>query len=92
MITITIEDEIQLIFWLYTKTYIEDDKIINWIEMFEDILAIEETKVTVRQYRHRTTVPTKIFKLLELKNGDTLRWIAMKNGNILIEKIERIKK
>jgi len=89
MITITIEDEIQLIFWLYTKTYIEDDKIINWIEMFEDILAIEETKVTVRQYRHRTTVPTKIFKLLELKNGDTLRWIAMKNGNILIEKIKK---
>ena len=59
--------------------------------MFEDILSIEETKVTVRQYRHRTTVPTKIFKLLELKDGDTLRWIAMKNGKILIEKIEKIK-
>jgi bifunctional DNA-binding transcriptional regulator/antitoxin component of YhaV-PrlF toxin-antitoxin module len=77
---------------LYTKTYIEDNKIINWVEMFEDILSIEETKVTVRQYRHRTTVPTKIFKPLELKDGDTLRWIAMKNGKILIEKIEKIKK
>jgi bifunctional DNA-binding transcriptional regulator/antitoxin component of YhaV-PrlF toxin-antitoxin module len=77
---------------LYTKAYIEDNKILNWVEMFEDVLCIEETKVTVRQYRHRTTVPTRIFKLLELKDGDTLRWIAMKNGKIFIEKIEKIKK
>ncbi len=59
------------------------------IKMFEDILSIEETKVTVRKYRHRTTVPTKIFKLLDLKDGDTIRWIAMKNGKIFIEKIEK---
>jgi len=54
--------------------------------MLEDILYVEETKVTVRNYRHRTTVPAKIFRLLKLKDGDTLRWIAMKNGKILIEK------
>lgn len=54
--------------------------------MLEDVLYIEETKVTVRKYRHRTTVPAKIFKLLELKDGDSLRWIAMKDGKILIEK------
>ena len=60
------------------------------IKMFENILYLEETKVTVRNYRHRTTVPAKIFKLLELKNGDVLRWIAMKDGKILIEKSEHI--
>jgi bifunctional DNA-binding transcriptional regulator/antitoxin component of YhaV-PrlF toxin-antitoxin module len=60
------------------------------IEMFEDILSIEETKVTVRKYRHRTTVPTKIFKLLDLKDGDTIRWIAMKNGKIFIEKTKTL--
>ena len=54
--------------------------------MLEDVLYIEETKVTVRKYRHRTTVPSKIFKLLEIKDGDTLRWIAMKDGRILIHK------
>lgn len=59
--------------------------------MLEGILSIEETKVTVRQYRHRTTVPTKIFKLLELKDRDILRWIAMKNRKILIEKIKNDK-
>jgi len=56
------------------------------IKMFDDVLSIEETKVTVRKYRHRTTVPTKIFKLLDLKDGDTIRWIALKNGKIFIEK------
>ncbi len=54
--------------------------------MFDDVLSIEETKVTVRKYRHRTTVPTKIFKLLDIKDGDTIRWIALKNGKIFIEK------
>jgi len=76
---------------LYTKTYIEGNNTETMIEMFEDILSIEETKVTVRKYRHRTTVPTKIFKLLDLKDGDTIRWIAMKNGKIFIEKIEKTK-
>jgi bifunctional DNA-binding transcriptional regulator/antitoxin component of YhaV-PrlF toxin-antitoxin module len=57
--------------------------------MFDDVLSIEETKVTIRQYRHRTTVPTKIFKLLDLKDGDTIRWIAMKNGKIFIEKTKK---
>jgi len=54
--------------------------------MLEDVLYVEETKVTVRKYRHRTTVPAKIFKLLKLKDGDSLRWIAMKDGKIFIEK------
>lgn len=55
--------------------------------MLEDVLSIEETKVTARKYRHRTTVPAKIFKLLKLKDGDVLRWIAMKDGKIFIERI-----
>ena len=54
--------------------------------MLENVLYLQETKVTVRKYRHRTTVPSKIFKLLRLKDGDSLRWIAMKDGKILVEK------
>lgn len=54
--------------------------------MLEDLLYIEETKVTVRKYRHRTTVPSKIFRLLDLKDGDTVRWIAMRDGRIFIQK------
>lgn len=60
----------------------------SWIEMLDDVLSIEETKVTVRKYRHRTTVPRKTFKLLKLKDGDILRWVAMRDGKIFIQKIE----
>ncbi len=54
--------------------------------MLGDVLYIEETKVTVRKYRHRTTVPARVFKFLKIKDGDSLRWITMKDGKILIEK------
>jgi bifunctional DNA-binding transcriptional regulator/antitoxin component of YhaV-PrlF toxin-antitoxin module len=53
----------------------------------DDIRYIEETTVTVRSYRHRTTVPSKIFKFLDLKQGDSLRWIALKDGTIYIKKV-----
>jgi bifunctional DNA-binding transcriptional regulator/antitoxin component of YhaV-PrlF toxin-antitoxin module len=53
----------------------------------DDIRYIEETTVTVRSYRHRTTVPSKIFKFLDLKQGDSLRWIALKDGSIYITKV-----
>jgi bifunctional DNA-binding transcriptional regulator/antitoxin component of YhaV-PrlF toxin-antitoxin module len=52
----------------------------------DEIVCIEETTVTVRSYRHRTTVPSKIFKFLDLKQGDSLRWIAMNDGTIFIRK------
>ena len=53
----------------------------------DDIICIEETTVTVRSYRHRTTVPSKIFKYLDLKQGDSLRWIAMEDGTVFIKKV-----
>jgi len=53
----------------------------------DDVAYIEETCVTVRSYRHRTTVPSKIFKFLDLKQGDTLRWIALKDGTVYIRKV-----
>ena len=54
----------------------------------DDIVCIEETTVTVRSYRHRTTVPSKIFRLLDLKQGDSLRWIAVKDGTVYIRKVQ----
>lgn len=53
----------------------------------DDIVCIEETSITVRSYRHRTTVPSKVFKFLDLKQGDTLRWIALKDGTVYIRKV-----
>lgn len=53
----------------------------------DKVVCIEETSVTVRSYRHRTTVPSKIFKFLDLKQGDTLRWIALEDGTVYIRKV-----
>jgi bifunctional DNA-binding transcriptional regulator/antitoxin component of YhaV-PrlF toxin-antitoxin module len=52
----------------------------------EEIVCIEETAITVRSYRRRTTVPSKIFKFMGLKEGDILRWIATKDGTVFVKK------
>jgi len=55
---------------------------------FEEVLYIEETSITVRAYRRRTTVPSKIFKFMGLKEGDSLRWIATRDGAVFVTKVE----
>jgi hypothetical protein len=57
----------------------------------EDVVCIEETAITVRGYRRRTTVPSKIFKFIKLSEGDTLRWIAMRDGTVYVTKVEHVK-
>ncbi len=57
----------------------------------EDVVYIEETAITVRGYRRRTTVPSKIFKFMGLREGDALRWIAMRDGSVSVTKVERKK-
>ena len=41
-----------------------------------DVVCMEETHITVRGYRRRTTVPSCVFKFLKLDDGDVLRWVA----------------
>lgn len=53
-----------------------------------EIVCIEETTITVRAYRRRTTVPSRIFRFMGLKQGDTLRWIATRDGTVFVEKVE----
>jgi AbrB family looped-hinge helix DNA binding protein len=52
-----------------------------------DILCITETAMTIKGSRRRITVPSEIVDLLELSNGDKLRWIVFKNGHIHIQKV-----
>jgi len=51
---------------------------------FENVVAMEETAITVRGYRRRTTIPSGIFKFLGLKHGDVIRWTAMNDGTVFI--------
>ena len=55
----------------------------------DDIVAMEDTHITVRGYRRRTTIPSGIFRFLELKDGDVIRWIATKDGTVYVSKLEK---
>ena len=55
----------------------------------DDVLLVEESSVTARGYRHRTTIPKGIFKILKLKDKDKLRWILLKDGTILVRKVNQ---
>jgi len=53
----------------------------------ENIIIIEESSVTVRGYRHRTTIPRRVFQSLNLKDKDKLRWIVLKDGKVIVKKV-----
>lgn len=55
----------------------------------DEIIAIEDTHITVRGYRRRTTIPAGIFRFLELGDGDVIRWIATKDGTVYVSKLEK---
>ncbi len=55
----------------------------------DNIIAMEDTHITVRGYRRRTTIPSGIFKFLELADGDVIRWIATKEGTVYVSKLEK---
>ena len=55
----------------------------------DDIIAMEDTHITVRGYRRRTTVPSAIFRFMEQDEGDVIRWIATKDGMVYVSKLER---
>ncbi len=55
----------------------------------DDIVAMEDTHITVRGYRRRTTIPSGIFRFMELQDGDVIRWIATKDGMVYVSKLEK---
>jgi bifunctional DNA-binding transcriptional regulator/antitoxin component of YhaV-PrlF toxin-antitoxin module len=50
----------------------------------DDVEHITETALTIRGSRRRTTVPKHIVDKLGLKDGEKIRWILFKDGNIVI--------
>lgn len=55
----------------------------------EEIKCIKETAITIRGSRRRITVPSELVEILKLEDGDKLRWIVFKNGNIDIQKVNK---
>ncbi|RLI98653.1 MAG: AbrB/MazE/SpoVT family DNA-binding domain-containing protein [Candidatus Aenigmatarchaeota archaeon] len=54
---------------------------------FKDIDCMDESSVTIRKYRRRTTVPSKVFDKLKLRDKDKLKWIVLKDGRVIVEKV-----
>jgi len=54
---------------------------------FGDVVCMDESSITVRNYRRRTTVPSKVFKHLRLKDKDRLKWVVLKDGKVIVEKM-----
>ena len=46
----------------------------------------QETKLTIKGYRRRTTVPKQVLKLLKVGDKDAIRWIIYEDGTIRIER------
>jgi bifunctional DNA-binding transcriptional regulator/antitoxin component of YhaV-PrlF toxin-antitoxin module len=57
----------------------------------DDIRCVTDTSITIRGSRRRMTVPSEVVELLNLNDGDKLRWIVFKNGDIQIQKVKNKK-
>jgi len=55
----------------------------------EDIRCITDTALTIRGSRRRITVPSEVVEILNLKDGDKLRWIVFKYGSVNIHKVKK---
>jgi bifunctional DNA-binding transcriptional regulator/antitoxin component of YhaV-PrlF toxin-antitoxin module len=53
-----------------------------------DIKCVTDTAITVRGSRRRMTVPSEVIEILNLTDGDKLRWIVFKDGTIHIQKVK----
>ena len=54
----------------------------------EDVRCITDTSLTIRGSRRRITVPAEVVEILNLKDGDKLRWIVFNKGEIHIQKVK----
>jgi bifunctional DNA-binding transcriptional regulator/antitoxin component of YhaV-PrlF toxin-antitoxin module len=52
----------------------------------ENVKCIRETAITIRGSRRRVTVPSEVIELFNLKDGDKLKWVVLKNHTIFMTK------
>jgi len=54
----------------------------------DDAKCIAETAITIKGSRRRITVPSEIVEIMKLKDGDKVRWVALKDGNVSLHNIK----
>ncbi|MEM2869274.1 MAG: AbrB/MazE/SpoVT family DNA-binding domain-containing protein [Thermoplasmata archaeon] len=45
---------------------------------------VQDTKLTIRGSRRRTTIPKAIVERLGLSNGSSIRWVLFRDGKIIV--------
>jgi bifunctional DNA-binding transcriptional regulator/antitoxin component of YhaV-PrlF toxin-antitoxin module len=55
----------------------------------DDVIHISETSLTIRGSRRRTTIPVEVVEHLNLKDGDKIRWILMKDCSINVTPVKK---
>ncbi|MEA2054255.1 MAG: hypothetical protein U9O96_03945 [Candidatus Thermoplasmatota archaeon] len=53
----------------------------------DDVVCLQDTAITIKGARRRITVPIEIVKLMGLRDRDKIRWLALKDGTVLLEKV-----
>jgi len=54
-----------------------------------EIIHLQETALTVRGSRRRTTVPGEILEYLKLGDGNKIRWVLLKDGTLLVFPVKK---
>lgn len=58
----------------------------------DNVVCLQDTAITIKGARRRITVPAEIVKFMELEDKDKIRWLALKDGTVLLEKVNQSKK
>ena len=50
----------------------------------KDIVHLQETTLTIRGSRRRTTIPREVLDFFGLKDKDSIRWVLLKDGTVRV--------
>ena len=50
----------------------------------EEIVHVQETALTIRGSRRRTTVPGEIVDFFKFKDGERIRWVLLRDGTLMV--------
>ena len=53
----------------------------------DEIIHVQDTALTIRGPRRRTTVPTEIVKHLGLKDGEKIRWVLLRDNTLIVKRV-----
>jgi bifunctional DNA-binding transcriptional regulator/antitoxin component of YhaV-PrlF toxin-antitoxin module len=56
----------------------------------DEVVCLRDTAITIKGARRRITVPIEIVKLMALRDKDKVRWLALKDGTVILKKVNSV--